>query len=126
MEDYEKKYEEMLKKLDEVIKGLEEAQQDAEEESEKESEEELVFDAIDAELADIVDRLKGHKDRSCSHAYIIGFKHGKGMELDVTGDGATLKAMFCVLREQAPFCDIKPLDAKLHKAMMDFVKEIKE
>lgn len=48
------------------------------------------------------------------------------MELDITGDRAALEAMFCVLREQAPFHDIKPLDAKLHKAMMDFVEEIKE
>lgn len=125
MEDLEKKAEEMLKKLDEVIKGLEGAQQDAEEESEEESEEGLDFDAIDAELADIIDRMKGHEDRSHSHAYIIGFRHGNGLELDITGDGATLKAMFCALREQKPFRDITPMESKLHKALKDFVEEIK-
>lgn len=121
MEDIEKKAEEALKKLDEVLKGLKEAQQDAEEESE----EEFDFDAIDAELADIIDRLKGHEDRTRSHAYIIGFRRGNGLELDITGDGTTLRAMFCALREQKPFCDITPMESKLHKALKDFVEEIK-
>ena len=121
MEDIEKKAEKVLKKLDEVIKGLEGAQQDAEEESE----EEFDFDAIDAELADIVDRLKGHEDRLRSHAYIIGFRRGNGLELDIAGKGAALKAMFCALQEQKPFCDITPMESKLHKALKDFVEEIK-
>lgn len=125
MEDIEKKAEEALKKLDEVIKGLEEAQQGTGEESEEESEEEFDFDAIDAELADIIDRMKGHKDPQHNHAYIIGFRRGNGLELDITGDGATLKAMFCVLRDQKPFCDITLMESKLHKALKDFVEEIK-
>lgn len=125
MEDNKKKYEEVLKKLDEVIKGLEEAQQDAEEESEEGSEEEFDFDAIDAELADIIDRLKGHEDRSRGHAYIIGFRRGNSLELDITGDGTTLKAMFCALWDQKPFCDIAPMKSELHKALKDFVEEIK-
>ena len=125
MEDIEKKAEEALKKLDEVLKGLKEAQQDAEEESEEESEEEFDFDAIDAELADIIGRMKGHKDPQHNHAYIIGFKHGNGLELDIVGDGATLKAMFCVLRDQKPFCDIKPLDAKARKEIKKFIEKLK-
>lgn len=125
MEDIEKKVEEVLKKLDEVIKGLEEAQRDTEEESKEESEEEFDFDAINAELADIIDRMKGHKDRSRSHAYIIGFRRGNGLEFDIAGDGATLKEMFCTLREQKPFCDITTMESKLHKALKDFVEETK-
>ena len=125
MEDIEKKAEEALKKLDEVIKGLEEAQQGTGEESEEESEEEFDFEAIDAELADIIDRMKGHKDPQHNHAYIIGFKRGNGLELDIAGDGATLKAMFCVLQDQKPFCDITLMESKLHKALKDFVEEIK-
>ena len=96
------------------------------EDYEKKYEEEFDFDAIDAELADIIDRMKRHEDRSRSHAYIIGFKQGEDLILGIVGGEATLKVMFCALREREPFCDIKPLDAKMHKAMMDFMEKIKK
>lgn len=160
MEDYEKEYEEALKRLaetkekvaagDKTVDDLDEAIEEVrflkkkrrmlreadhlieqgskvsieEEADEEEPEEEFDFDAIDAELMNIIEKTKGRK--SDDHAYIIGFKQGDNAMISINGKRIDLQAIFCALREQAPFRDIKPLDEKLHKAMMDFVKEIKE
>ena len=113
----------MLQDADRLVE--EGAELDVEEDPEEESEEEFDFDAIDAELAEIVDRMKGHKDPQHNHAYIIGFRRGNGLEFDITGDGAALEAMFCVLQDQKPFCDIKPLDAKTRKEIKKFIEELK-
>lgn len=88
------------------------------------SEEEVDWEAIDAELTGIIDKIRDHKCKD--HAYIIGFQRGDGLVLGINGTGATLKAMFCVLRDQKPFRDIKPMDEKLHKMVQDFVKELED
>lgn len=162
MEDYEKEYEEALKRLTETkekvaagnktIDDLGEAIEEVrflkkkrrmlreadhlieqgsevsiEEDVEEEPEEGFSFDAIDTELEDIAERLKGHKDLKREHAYIIGFKRGEGSDIMISGDVNSLLGMFCSLRNQRPFSGLKPVnEAEAHKVLLDLVKTFKD
>lgn len=161
MEDYEKEYEEALKRLTETkekvaagnktIDDLGEAIEEVrflkkkrrmlreadhlieqgsevsiEEDVGEEPEEGFSFDAIDTELEDITEKLKGHKDLKREHAYIIGFKRGEGMKLAISGDGGSLLEMFYSLWNHKPFSSLKPVnEAEAHRVLLNLAKAFK-
>lgn len=118
----------MLQDADRLVEeGAElDVEEDPEEESEEESEEDGPdFDDINEALDSIIDEVGSHKDPKHEHAYIIGFKSGSEARMCAAGDRASLLAMFVSLKEQKPFCDIKPLDAKARKEIKKFIEKLK-
>lgn len=118
---------EKRKRLQDADRLVEEgAELDVEEDPEEESEEDGPdFDDINEALDSIIDEVGSHKDPKHEHAYIIGFKSGSEAKVCVAGDRASLLAMFVSLKEQKPFCDIKPLDAKARKEIKKFIEKLK-
>jgi len=114
----------MLQDADRLVE--EGAELDVEEDPEEESEEGGPdFDDINEALDSIIDEVGSHKDPKHEHAYIIGFKSGSEAKMCAAGDRASLLAMFVSLKEQKPFCDIKPLDAKARKEIKKFIEKLK-
>lgn len=114
----------MLQDADRLVE--EGAELDVEEDPEEESEEDGPdFDDINETLDSIIDEIGSHKDPKHEHAYIIGFKSGSEARMCAAGDRASLLAMFVSLKEQKPFCDIKPLDAKARKEIKKFIEKLK-
>lgn len=114
----------MLQDADRLVE--EGAELDVEEDPEEESEEDGPdFDDINEALDSIIDEVGSHKDPKHGHAYIIGFKSGDEARMCAAGDRASLLAMFVSLKEQKPFCDIKPLDAKARKEIKKFIEKLK-
>lgn len=114
----------MLQDADRLVE--EGAELDVEEDPEEESEEDGPdFDDINEALDSIIDEIGSHKDPKHEHAYIIGFKSGSEARMCAAGDRASLLAMFVSLKEQKPFCDIKPLDAKARKEIKKFIEKLK-
>ena len=114
----------MLQDADRLVE--EGAELDVEEDPEEESEEDGPdFDDINEALDSIIDEVGRHKDPKHEHAYIIGFKSGGEARMCAAGDRASLLAMFVSLKEQKPFCDIKPLDAKARKEIKKFIEKLK-
>lgn len=114
----------MLQDADRLVE--EGAELDVEEDPEEESEEDGPdFDDINEALDSIIDEVGRHKDPKHEHAYIIGFKSGSEARMCAAGDRASLLAMFVSLKEQKPYCDIKPLDAKARKEIKKFIEKLK-
>jgi protein subunit release factor A len=114
----------MLQDADRLVE--EGAELDVEEDPEEESEEDGPdFDDINEALDSIIDEIGSHKDPKHEQAYIIGFKSGSEARMCAAGDRASLLAMFVSLKEQKPFCDIKPLDAKARKEIKKFIEKLK-
>ena len=114
----------MLQDADRLVE--EGAELDVEEDPEEESEEDGPdFDDINEALDSIIDEIGSHKGPKHEHAYIIGFKSGSEARMCAAGDRASLLAMFVSLKEQKPFCDIKPLDAKARKEIKKFIEKLK-